>query len=126
MKALGVTTKERHPALPDLPTLVEFGFPDLVVSSWQGIFVPAATPKPVVDKLHGVMSRGDGRRRRQAPYRRRRLDCDRPARSPEDAKTFVLSEASALVVPSPRRSAPRLTESLRPAERHGQMRARGP
>jgi tripartite-type tricarboxylate transporter receptor subunit TctC len=55
MKVLGVTTKERHPALPDLPTLAESGFPDLVVSSWQGVFVPAATPKPVVDRLHAVM-----------------------------------------------------------------------
>lgn len=55
MKVLGVTTRERHPALPNLPTLAESGFPDLVVSSWQGIFVPAATPRPIVDKLHGVM-----------------------------------------------------------------------
>jgi tripartite-type tricarboxylate transporter receptor subunit TctC len=55
MKVLGVTTRERHPALPNLPTLAETGFPDLVVSSWQGIFVPAAVPRPIVDKLHGVM-----------------------------------------------------------------------
>jgi tripartite-type tricarboxylate transporter receptor subunit TctC len=55
MKVLGVTTRERHPALPNVPTLAESGFPDLVVSSWQGIFVPAATPRTIVDKLHGVM-----------------------------------------------------------------------
>jgi tripartite-type tricarboxylate transporter receptor subunit TctC len=55
MKAIGVTTRERHPALSDLPTLVESGYPDLVVSSWQGLFVPAGTPKPIVDKLHGVI-----------------------------------------------------------------------
>jgi tripartite-type tricarboxylate transporter receptor subunit TctC len=55
MKALGVTTKDRHPAMPDLPTLAQSGFPDLVVSSWQGLFVPAGTPKPVIDKLHDAV-----------------------------------------------------------------------
>ena len=55
-----MTTKARHLALPNLPTLVESGFPELVVSSWQGIFVPAATPRPVVEKLHGVMLQSDG------------------------------------------------------------------
>ncbi|MBN8919776.1 MAG: tripartite tricarboxylate transporter substrate binding protein [Rhizobiales bacterium] len=57
MKTLGVTTKVRHPALPDLPTLAESGFPDLVVSSWQGLFVPAGTPRPVVDRLHDVVAK---------------------------------------------------------------------
>lgn len=56
LKALGVTTAERHPALPDLPTLKEAGYPDLVVSSWQGIFVPSATPAPVVAKLHDCVN----------------------------------------------------------------------
>ena len=57
MKALAVTTRERHPAFPDLPTVSEAGFPDLIASSWQGIFVPAATPKPIVDKLHAAIGK---------------------------------------------------------------------
>lgn len=52
MKGYGVTTTERFAASKDLPTLTEVGFPDLVLSSWAGLFVPAATPAPIVEKLH--------------------------------------------------------------------------
>jgi len=54
-KALAVTSKERVAAIPDVPTIVEAGFPDAVASSWQGILVPAGTPKPIVDKLHAAI-----------------------------------------------------------------------
>ncbi len=40
------------PDLPDVPTMTEAGFPDVNVSLWSGFFVPAGTPKPIVDKLH--------------------------------------------------------------------------
>jgi tripartite-type tricarboxylate transporter receptor subunit TctC len=55
IKALGSSTKARLPQLPDVPTLAEQGFPKNVTSSWQGIFVPAATPAPVVQKLHDAI-----------------------------------------------------------------------
>jgi tripartite-type tricarboxylate transporter receptor subunit TctC len=55
LKALAVTSRERVAAIPDVPTIVEAGFPDAVASSWQGILVPAGTPKPIVDKLHGAI-----------------------------------------------------------------------
>ena len=93
MKALGVTTRARHPALPNLPTLAESGFPDLVVSSWQGIFVPAATPRPIVDKLHAVMVKvmtDDEVKRRIADGGS--LAVASP--SIDDATKFVLSEAN--------------------------------
>jgi tripartite-type tricarboxylate transporter receptor subunit TctC len=51
LKALGVTTKERVPVMPDVPTMLEQGFPANVSSSWQGMLVPAGTPRPVIDKL---------------------------------------------------------------------------
>src|SRR5262245_35060434 len=51
LKALGVTTKERVPALPDVPTMLEQGFPANVSSSWQGVVVPAGTARPVLDKV---------------------------------------------------------------------------
>lgn len=54
MRVLGMATRERHPSLPDVPTFIEAGYPDMVMSSWQGIFVPAGTPKPIVDKLNTV------------------------------------------------------------------------
>ncbi len=55
LKGLGVSTKARVPSLPDVPTMLEQGFPENVSSSWQGILVPAGTPKPVVDKLHAAI-----------------------------------------------------------------------
>lgn len=55
LKALGVTTKARVPALPDVPTMLEQGFPANVSSSWQGVLVPAGTPRPIIDKLHAAL-----------------------------------------------------------------------
>jgi tripartite-type tricarboxylate transporter receptor subunit TctC len=55
IKALAVTSKKRIDALPGTQTVVEAGYPDLVASSWQGIFVPVATPKPIVDRLHAAV-----------------------------------------------------------------------
>jgi tripartite-type tricarboxylate transporter receptor subunit TctC len=55
LKALGVTTKQRVPQLPDVPTMLEQGFPANVSSSWQGVLVPAGTPRPIVEKLHAAL-----------------------------------------------------------------------
>src|SRR3981189_401090 len=52
VRALGVTTKERVPVVPDLPTIAEAGVPGFDVSSWFGFFVPARTPQDVVAKLN--------------------------------------------------------------------------
>ena len=52
MRIIGVTTKERMKALPDVPSLHELGVKDLDVPGWWGAMVPMATPKPIVDKLH--------------------------------------------------------------------------
>jgi tripartite-type tricarboxylate transporter receptor subunit TctC len=55
LKVIGVQTEKRLASLPDIPTLVESGFPELKTSSWNGLFVPAGTPKPIVDKLYEVL-----------------------------------------------------------------------
>jgi len=52
LKALAVGTAERAPALPDVPTMVESGYPDFVISEFQAVFVPAGTPPEIVDKLN--------------------------------------------------------------------------
>lgn len=53
VRMLGVITSERVPAMPNVPTMREQGF-DMVVGSWQGIFVPKGTPRNVIDKLFKV------------------------------------------------------------------------
>jgi tripartite-type tricarboxylate transporter receptor subunit TctC len=52
LKALGLSTTKRMDALPQVPTMAEAGYPEMVSSSWQGVFVPAGTPRAIVDKLH--------------------------------------------------------------------------
>jgi tripartite-type tricarboxylate transporter receptor subunit TctC len=51
VRALAQTCATRSPSAPDLPTMVEAGFPDFVVDGWYGMFAPAKTPKPIVDRL---------------------------------------------------------------------------
>ena len=53
LRVLAVTTEKRLPDLPDVPTIAELGYPDYEISSWQGVFAPAGTPKDVVDRLNG-------------------------------------------------------------------------
>ena len=53
VRALGVTTLERLPALPDLPTVSESGLKDYQSSQWYGLFAPAGTPPAILDLLGG-------------------------------------------------------------------------
>jgi tripartite-type tricarboxylate transporter receptor subunit TctC len=51
LKFLAVTTKTRSPLAPDVPTTAEAGFPGLDLVSWQALYAPKGTPKPVIDRL---------------------------------------------------------------------------
>jgi tripartite-type tricarboxylate transporter receptor subunit TctC len=91
MNVIAVATKTRHPSLPDAPTFIEAGYPDFVMSSWQGIFVPSSTPKPIVDKLNAILVQVMA-----DPEVRKRLDDgglspDSP--TPEDSARFIAKEA---------------------------------
>ena len=52
VKGLAVLSAQRSPALPNIPTAVEQGVPDLVAYTWNAIFLPKDTPAPIVKKLH--------------------------------------------------------------------------
>lgn len=56
LKALGVSTLKRSAAFPDVPTMQEAGVPDFEVDSWYAMFVPAKTPKSVIDKLNRALN----------------------------------------------------------------------
>jgi tripartite-type tricarboxylate transporter receptor subunit TctC len=56
LKPLAITSLKRSPEFPDLPTMIEAGYPDIVLRNWTGAAVPAATPKPVVQKLLVAMN----------------------------------------------------------------------
>jgi tripartite-type tricarboxylate transporter receptor subunit TctC len=56
LRMLAVMGAERSAAFPDVPTLKESGFPDLVVDTWYGMFAPAGTPAEVVTKLNAELN----------------------------------------------------------------------
>jgi tripartite-type tricarboxylate transporter receptor subunit TctC len=55
MRALGVTTKTRAAAMPDLAPIAELGVPGFEAAAWQMVVAPAAVPRPIVDKLHNEL-----------------------------------------------------------------------
>ena len=57
LRAIAVTTEQRLPYLPDVPTIAESGFPGYEISSWQGVFAPGGTPRDVVGKINGEVVR---------------------------------------------------------------------
>lgn len=52
LRALAVSSAERLPSLPDVPTVAEAGYPGFDISFWVGFFVPKATPAPILETLH--------------------------------------------------------------------------
>ena len=57
LRALAVTSRNRSPALPQVPTLDESGFPGFDMVTWQGMFVPAGTPPAIVERLNGELTK---------------------------------------------------------------------
>ncbi|HYF06563.1 MAG TPA: tripartite tricarboxylate transporter substrate binding protein [Acetobacteraceae bacterium] len=52
LRALAVTTATRSPALPDVPTTAEAGFPQVEATAWFGVMAPARTPRPIIERLN--------------------------------------------------------------------------
>jgi tripartite-type tricarboxylate transporter receptor subunit TctC len=57
IKAYGIGTPDRNPALPDVPTTKEAGLPQFEVSAWNALFAPKGTPKEALDKLSDALSK---------------------------------------------------------------------
>ena len=55
MRAIGVTSPQRFPTVPDIPTLAETGLPGYDVTSWYGLAFPAGTPAPIVEKTNKAL-----------------------------------------------------------------------
>jgi len=52
LRAIAVSSAKRFPLSPELPTIAESGYPNFVALAWNGVLVPAATPKPVIARLN--------------------------------------------------------------------------
>ena len=69
VEALAIGSSSRSSLMPELPTTVEAGYPDSDYNFWIGVFVPAATPRPIVARLHDEI-----RKALQVPKVKDRLD----------------------------------------------------
>jgi len=90
LRPLAVTSSKRVKTLPDVPTLVEAGLPGYEIGSWQAIFAPAGTPKPIVQKLNtsivGVLKMPDVQERLAG------LGMDTVAGTPDELGQFQKAE----------------------------------
>ena len=90
LRPLAVTSSKRVKTLPDVPTLVEAGVPGYEIGSWQAIFAPAGTPKPIVQKLNtsivGVLKMPDVQERLAG------LGMDTVAGTPDELGQFQKAE----------------------------------
>ena len=58
LRAIGVSSEQRSPDLPDVPTIAESGYPDYLVSVWYGIAAPAKLPDDIAQKISASLDRG--------------------------------------------------------------------
>ena len=91
LRAIAVTGDKRTHTMPEVPALAEQGFKGFSALAWWGIFAPAGTPKPVLDKFHAELVKAFG----QADLRKtltETLGMDLVVSSPEAQQKFLLGE----------------------------------
>lgn len=90
IKALGVAAKERFALLPEVPTMEEAGLPGYDIRVWYGFFVPAKTPRPIVDKLHAHTVKALGND--EVKTRLAAIGTQPAGRGPDEFRPIVLAE----------------------------------
>ncbi|MBV9362215.1 MAG: tripartite tricarboxylate transporter substrate binding protein, partial [Betaproteobacteria bacterium] len=92
VRALAVTTAQRWPQLPEVPTMIEAGVPGFEITSWTGLFVPAATPGALVSRLNSELvkaARDPGYVKTMAT-----LGVDAISSTPQEFSAFIESEVA--------------------------------
>jgi tripartite-type tricarboxylate transporter receptor subunit TctC len=92
LRPIGVTSLQRSPALPDVPTVAEQGLPGFEVIAWFGVFAPAGTPQPIVADLSrrvlAIMQMPEVRQKMEG------LGADPTAMPPQAFREFIAAEIS--------------------------------
>ena len=95
VRALAALSLERIPAMPDLPTVAEQGFPGFKITNRYGVYAPAGTPRPILAAVNRVVADG-----MHSPQMRQRLEADgsQPAErmTPEQLKATMVREYAEL------------------------------
>lgn len=90
LKALAVTTKERSPSAPDIPTLEESGIAPFDVNSWFGLLAPKGTPQEVIHKLNQAMNKAFDQAAVQTAYAK--LGAVAEKNTPQQFNDFIVKE----------------------------------
>jgi tripartite-type tricarboxylate transporter receptor subunit TctC len=90
LRALAVTSRERTPLAPDLPTMIEASVPDYEVTTFNGIVAPAGTPAGIVAKLNAAIN--DGMQAPEIQERLTRLGAIARVNSPAEFAAFIATE----------------------------------
>lgn len=90
VRALAIATGKRSPALPDVSTMAEAGYPSVIADNWYGIIVAAATPNDIVSKLHASLVSA-----LQAPETKQRMEsqgANALSSSPQELAAYMRNE----------------------------------
>jgi tripartite-type tricarboxylate transporter receptor subunit TctC len=87
LRALAVGRAERWPDLPEVPTLVESGYPDFTIDAWTGVMAPKGTPPQIVAKLNAVIN--DGLKTEEIKTALARFHALPKASSPQEFEAFL-------------------------------------
>jgi tripartite-type tricarboxylate transporter receptor subunit TctC len=91
LKAISVWSPKRDPALPNVPTMIESGYPGLALGYWAGLFAPAGTPDAIVKRLNEAVN--DSLRSPEMKKSLDKLGLDAVIQTPEEFRQFIVSEA---------------------------------
>ena len=92
LKALAVTSAQRHPELPEVPTMVESGIADFIMTFWSGVVAPAGTPADVVAKVHAAVN--DGLKTQAVRDNLAKVGAVASPGSPQDFAAFISAETA--------------------------------
>jgi tripartite-type tricarboxylate transporter receptor subunit TctC len=90
LKALAVTSARRHPQLPEVPTMIEGGIPDYVMTFWSGVVAPAGMPVDIVNRLNGAIN--DGLRSQAIQDSLAKVGSEASPGSPKEFADFIAAE----------------------------------
>jgi tripartite-type tricarboxylate transporter receptor subunit TctC len=92
VKALAVTSPQRHPQLPDVPTMVESGIADFILTFWSGVVAPAGTPAAIIERLNAAINQG--LRSPEIDNTLAGVGAQTTPGSPQDFGNFIVSETA--------------------------------
>ena len=93
-RALALVNRTRLPEYPDVPTMQEVGLPDVGTVAWNGMFAPAATPRPVLEALHrAAIAALEADATKSALLKQGFVIA--PSKSLDDARTWLAGEINA-------------------------------